>query len=377
MDLFISLLLAGCILAADHVSAVGNDRGSEKINIVGEDSLLGAYDPSVEYDDSGIGWLAYSAINVKLNIPFYIETHLAKSLDHGRTWTKISEANHAYDKILVINGKAVEGFCREETPTLLFDPTDPVAARRWKLFTAVGFSKKPKKFGELRRATSWPQVYIAYRYAATPEALSSAQEIPLFGSKYCKLPVCSAKHDLNDFSADLKNVVFYEEPGSLVHDGVIYLTLSAIIKHQGQKTILLSSADHGETWKYIGVLTSIADAKKLGFDSFTSSSLAEQNGRLFLLVSPIRQRWLLPHLEYGGIYIFEFEDISKGLLKKGAGGNLLVHKYVPPLSTRSVGGGQSEYNEQNTYGGIIMAQSDIKESSERFKIFNTGQDIAE
>gem|GEM_PF-6170899 len=31
----------------------------------------------------------------------------------------------------------------------------------------------------------------------------------------------------------------------------------------------------------------------------------------------------------------------------------------------------------NAYGGIIMAQSDIKESSERFKIFNTGQDIAE
>jgi|GEM_PF-949257 len=376
IDLFILLLLTGYILAADHVLAVGNDRGSEKINIAGEDSEMGVYDPSVEYDDDGIGWLAYTAMsdfrNPAGNEKVQLETHLAKSFDHGRTWTKVGRANSGLVKTLTLKGKPVQAVYRNETPTLLYDPHDPDSNRRWKLFTVRGFISA----GNYKN-TQWPYVHIAYKYAASPEGLSSAKEILLFGSQYCKPPVCSVKFNLNDFSPDLKNVVFYEEPGSLVKDGVIYLTLSAVIGRQGQKTILLSSQDHGETWKYKGILTFRKDAENLGFNELTSSSLAQEDGRVFLLVSPVKAVKLPRHLQYNGVYIFEFVDISKGILKRDAAGELIVIKYLPSLSTRSVGGGQSEYNEQNTYGGIIMAQSDINESCERFKIFNTGQDIVE
>ena len=381
IDLFILLLLAGCILAADHVLAVGNDRDYEKINIVGEDSFSGVYDPSVEYGDDGVGWLVYSANNNSLDGFYHLETHLAKSLDHGKTWTKVGAVNNTYDKVLVINGKVIDGFYREETATLLFDPDDPNPNRRWKLFTVTGFSKKPHKIGEVRKATYWPQVYIAYKYAADPEALSLAQEIPLFGSKYCQGPVCSAKYNLNSFNGkDLGDVSFYEESGSLVNDGILYLSLSAVTVRGrgGQSTILLSSGDHGQTWKYVGKLTySRKDAKSLGYDELTASSLAEENGRVFLLVSPVKQKKFPPHLEYNGVYIFEFDDITKAKLKRDNNGRLIVQKYLPPLSTRSIGGGQSEYHEQNTYGGIIMAQSDSAAVRECFTIYSTKERIVD
>lgn len=359
--LFLSIL-AGIVFFAQEGAAY------EKINIVGEDSLMGVYDPSVEYDGSGVGWLAYTAMG-NINVTAQLETHLAKSLDHGKTWIKAGKANSGMGATITIDDKPTKVIYRNETPALLYDPSDPDSSRRWKLFTARGFTTGKSK------DTKWEYVHIAYKYAASPEKLSSAKEILLFGSGTCKPPACSVRYDLNDFHPDLKNVVFYEEPGTLAKDGVLYLTLSAVTR-RGQKTILLSSEDHGETWKYVGTLTFRRDAEILGSDDLTSSSLAEEDGRVFLLVSPVKKIMFPQHLQYNGFYILEFDDISKGRLKRDGSGDLVVRKYIPAITTRSVGGGQSAYHAQNTYGGIIMAQSDARAPFERFQIFNTREGIA-
>ncbi len=343
----------------------------EKINVIGEASEFGIYDPSVEYDENGVGWLAYTAAesdNIQL-----MGTHLAKSTDHGKTWTFVGKANSESKKVMVINGVETEVNYRQETASLLFDPSDPDTNKRWKLFTARGSIKTGGKYHD----TDWGAVQIVYRYAPSPEQLYPAKEIYLFGSSACRPPVCSVEYNLNNFNPDLKNVVFYEEPGTLAKGGVLYLTLSAVTS-KGQKTILLSSKDHAETWGYVGTLTTREDAKSLGYNELTSSSMAEEDGRQFLLISPVKAVHLpRRHLQYKGVYVFEFEDISKARLKRDNSGKLIVRKYIPPLDVRSVGGGQSEYDEQNTYGGIVMAQSAPSAPKERFKIFNTKKRICE
>jgi len=65
----------------------------EKINIIGETSNKGVFDPSVEYNEDGsVGYLMYSGLeqpaeDILNPFPKYIHTHLAKSADSGQTWT--------------------------------------------------------------------------------------------------------------------------------------------------------------------------------------------------------------------------------------------------------------------------------------------------
>lgn len=343
----------------------------EKIHIIGEASEYGIYDPSVEYDENGVGWMAYTAMNMgdTRGKAHYLETHLARSLDNGKTWEYINRANAGSYENVTMKGVSTQVVYREETPTLLYDPGDLDTNRRWKLFAVRGFSPSGKA-----KDSKWQYAHITYKAARTPEELLTAKEVYLFGSAYCKPPVCSVQYDLNSFHVDLKKTVFYEEPGSLLKDGIIYVTLSAVT-FKGQNTILLASSDHGHTWEYTGTLTSRRDAQDLGYHELTSSSLAEERGRIFLLTSPVKKiRFPLPHLQYEGILIFEFRDISRAELKRDESGSLAVHKYLPPIDTKSVGGGQSEYHAQNTYGGIVMAQL-IVHAKDKFQIFSTEEKI--
>jgi len=161
------------------------------------------------------------------------------------------------------------------------------------------------------------------------------------------------------------------EPGSLAFNNALYLTLSAVSIKEGQRTILLFSSDHGETWKYIGTLTDKNDVVNSDYPILTSSALAEENGKIFLLVSSRGKG----SVGYNGVYAFEFEDISHGKLKRDKDGKLIVIKYIQPISPLNIGGGQSEYDSKNYYGGVIMSQSFPLNPSERFQIFSTKEKI--
>ncbi len=63
---------------------------------------FGFFDPSTAYSADGkIGWLVYSAIHgaaaYPKQIPLgpYVETHLAKTTDHGKTWEFVQALNHS------------------------------------------------------------------------------------------------------------------------------------------------------------------------------------------------------------------------------------------------------------------------------------------
>ncbi len=352
----------------------------EKINIIGETAKLGTADPSIEYDQNGVGWMSYSGVEQDEEFA-YVSTHLAKSTDNGKTWTYVSTINRSTkDTIYPIlpvmikkYGKKIEGTWFHEVPTLVHDPNDP--GKEWKLFWHRYFMKP--KLGAAGRVLHYG--WVAYKYASNPAGKWS-EEIPLFGAGALPLKPYKARINLNELHPDLKKFITYTEPGSLIKDDVLYLTLQGhIIKRHIVKRrkniahiILIASHDHGKTWRYVDTLLRNKDAQDFGGKYFTGSSLAKEGGRAFLFASPENDEDI--KTAHRGTVIFEFEDLTKGTLRRDKKGNLIVHKWLKPTLSR---GGQSDYDEQNTYGGIVMPGVDVvnPKIKKRFQIFNTKEGI--
>ena len=189
----------------------------ERIEIIGEPSPAGIYDPSVEYGEDGIGWMAYSAIPW-VGDNWCVETHLAKSNDHGKTWEFVSNVNPCFTDSIVEGGKLIKGKWRYEVATILHDPDDP--GKEWKLFAHRFFIIPPDADDDRIFKHGW----FAYKYATNPAGPWS-EEIPLLGAGEFVTSNYNVKINLNSLSPELKDIKFYTEMGSLYKDGVIYLSM--------------------------------------------------------------------------------------------------------------------------------------------------------
>lgn len=366
--LFITMLVQG-FLAGQLFSADRSDN-YEKIDIAGETAKNGIFDPSIEYDKDGkTGYLAYSEIEE----PAKVGIAIAKSLDHGKTWKYLLTVNPPEYGFVNYQGKKVAGYWRCEVPSLVYDPDD--TGKEWKLMYHKYFTKVPYLDNDRLFIYGW----IAYKYASSPEGPWSIEH-PLFGAGSFPLKPYHAKYDLNSLHSDLENMLAYTEPGLLCKDSVLYLALQGHSK-DSSSVFLLSSSNHGRTWKYRGMLADAKDAELLGYKSLTAPSLAEEKGRIFLLLSPFSP---LPR-DHDGTYVFEFEDLSKGKLKRDKDGRLIASKYLEPsVKGGNVNAGESDYDEHNTAGGIIMPQIDMNKAIWEkdikflnFGIYNTFENLTE
>lgn len=344
-----------------------------QINIIGDSPKNGYFDPSMEYGPDGTGWMAYSAIFGDA-APFgpNVETHVAKSLDRGKTWTFAAKINTSTaGEFRFPNGTIAKGTWNHEVPTLLYDAGD--SGKEWKIFAhRVLFNKKRKK-GQPHNAL--PSSTIIYRHAPHPTGpwsearhLFSGKALP---SEYAK----DVQIKLNTLRSDLQKYVIFSELGSVVVDGTIYLSLTALKTDGSDKIILLASNDHAKTWRYIGVLLDRSDASSLGYRSFDGSSLVKIKERLYMFAAPMtRDRGFT---SYNGMMVMEFEDISKSKLKRDSKGVVMVEYYVGPNQSiwSGNGGGTADYDEQNTAGGIVFPQMNMSDSPEIFQLFNTSYNI--
>jgi len=337
----------------------------ERLTVAGGDHPNGIFDIAVEYGDDGIGWLAYSEVE----LPKYVETHLARSTDNGKTWNYVSVANKSVDGALFLGGKRVDGVWRYETPTLVFDATD-TPERRWKLFVQKYFAKPPFKKGD----SFFGRGHIEYSYAARPDGKWSVPTC-LFGKQEhgCRV-------DLNGLDPSLREVVFYNEIGSAVVDGTLYLSLDASTTENGlgewekRKIVLIASSDHGESWRFVGMLTNHDDATQFGYQVLTGSSLVQEGRRMYLLATPSGRKGLfVGNRGHDGTLIFAFEDIARARLRRDKTGQLVALRHIRP-SLHS--GGLSDYHEKNTHGGILFSQFDPRSPPKVFKTFNTRTRIA-
>ncbi|MHC4916126.1 MAG: hypothetical protein ACYTGB_11620 [Planctomycetota bacterium] len=371
MGLFLSACASlSCLAAAAGCQESGGARPAvrrasfREFRIAGEDAPNGHYDPSLEYGPDGVGWMSYSTVHMKHGVG----TGIARSDDRGRTWKRVTIVNRPVPATINTrkHGK-VKGAWWHEVSTLVHDPRDK--GKEWKLFWHRYFSRMPHKGPEDRILThSW----IAMKTATNPAGPWS-EEVCLLGAGPLPPPPHRAKVKVNTLHRDLADMLVFTEPGSLCRDGVIYLSLQA----HGAKTmlkpdtILIASRDHGRTWKYLGTPLRAAEAGRFGGEVFTGSSLAVDKGRLFLLVCP--EVFGKPMVGHRGTVVFEFEDIAKGLLKRDAAGRPIpVRRVMPKLAK----GGQADYDERNTAGGMVFPQFDIKYLPRPWMLFSTGLRLA-
>jgi hypothetical protein len=328
----------------------------EKVSISGDAVKNGFYDVSVEYGDDGVGWLAYS----RVEIPKYVGTHLAKSTDRGRTWKHVAMINESPDR----DG----GVWRNETASLLYDRKD-VPKRRWKLFSQRYFTRPKYKPKDRMFKNSW----VEYRYAATPNGPWS-EPVPLFGNRKTR-----ARIDLSALDNELRSMSHFNEIGSIEVGGVIYLSLDASTTHSGfgewekRKIILVSSSDHAMSWNYAGTLTDYDDADAFGYRVFTGSSLTREGNRLYALLTPSGARKGRKK-GHAGTWVVEFEDISKARLKRDEQGRLLI---VNKFGIEFDSGGLADYDEKNTYGGLLISMVDTRARPDVFQTYSTRRRLTE
>ncbi len=356
-------IMCGVIIFIAQPSIAENSQ-FVRIEIEGETPRNGFFDLSIEYDDSGTGWMAYS----RIELPKHVETHIAKSVDGGETWQHVGVANRSQMDTILIDNKVRKGVWRYETPTLVFD-REALPARRWKLFVQRYLTLAPYRETDRLFAQGW----VEYRYAATPAGPWS-EGVCLFGrlKNNCRV-------DLNTLHLDLQHNQMYNELGSIYMDGVLYLSMDVSISATGlgqwrqHKIVLVASRDHGITWDYVGTLTDFKDAEALGYVVLTGSSLVEEDGRLFMLATPSGAKGLFKKKRgHDGTIVLAFEDISRAKLKRDAQGKLVVfNRFSPDL--KSLSGGLSDYDGRNLNGGVLFSQINLHDKPEVFQIFSTRQ----
>jgi hypothetical protein len=309
---------AGC--AAPGGQAEGAASRFEKLVVQGDPARNGIFDVSVEYGPDGTGWLVYS----RVALPKYVSTHLATSRDHGRTWTYVAAINPSRDDTITVDGAAIAGVWRYETPALVHDPQDD-PARQWKLYVERHFTLPPYVPDDNLHGRGWIEV----KYAHRPDGQWSKAE-RLFGSR-----AGGSRLDLNRLNPDLREMKFYNEIGSVAADGVLYLSLDASPTNSGlgdwskRRIILVSSTDHGRAWRYNGTLTDYDDASSSGYVVLTGSSLVTEGERAFLLVTPSGAKGFgRKNRGHDGTWIIEFEDIARARLQRDAQGNLKDTAYI-------------------------------------------------
>ena len=374
IDLLILFLMAANLSACKAQPTAKNSReltstsGYSKINIYNDATKNGIFDISVEYDSDGIGWMAYS----RVSLPKFVETRIARSIDHGKTWKYVNTVNVSKHGLQINGQKKHKGAWRYETPSLLYDPKDKLS-RRWKLFSQKYLSIPPYKKGKSLFQHGW----IEYKYASSPEGPWS-KSVRLFGSKANKCKV-----DPNNLHRSLSKNVFYNEIGTISVNGVIYLSVDASTTPTGvgewrkRKIVLFSSKDHGESWRYVDTLTDYDDAGGFGYLVLTGSSLVRDGNQLYLLTTPSGKKGLFAkNRSHDGTYVIEFDDISKAKLRRDKKGKLVVSKIFKPEAGMH-SGGLSDYDEQNTHGGILFSQlaTEKKHHPEFFQVFSTGEKI--
>lgn len=335
----------------------------------------GIYDPSVAYTaDGSVGWLAYSSVTGGLK-PFgpFVNTHLASSTDGGAHWRFVKALNTpGFASLITADGKTLSGAWRYEVPSLVHDPADPDTGARWKLFVHRYFwtTQQDRMIGY-----GW----IALRTAADPAGEWST-EVTLFGAGVRPLaPHHGTRIDLNALDNSLHSALAYTEPGALAHDGVLYLSLTALKPRPDgplHDIILIASDDHGKSWRFISTLLTRDDARAAGCEYFDGSDLAEDDGRFFLLASPMVKNKNEVHQ---GTIAIEFESLGKGILRWDTDRAAAIAAYFAPQ--RSIfsgpGAGQSTFDSHNRNGGLIMPQFNVRAYPEVFQIFQTRRGIAQ
>lgn len=352
--------LAALLLAAGAAA-------NTKVTVSGSTQTNGIFDPSVEYAGSPTGWLAYSAVYGSVT-PFgpSVETRLARSDDNGGSWTFETVVNPSTPGTLqLLGGGELTGFWNTEVASLVYDPDD--SGREWKIFAHRIFRDDEDDFTteQNQPAYSW----ISLTTAPQPEGPWTEKPPHLSAGHLPPPPYDVVEHAITLLDPSLAGLDVYSEPGAFHRDGTLYLSLTGLTPSGPDRIVLLASDDHAASWRYLSTPLTNVHAASLGYLSFDGSAIVEQQGRVFLMVAPES-----PGVLHDGTLVFEFDDLAAGTLV-ASGGVPQPLQHIPPASGLPPNrrGGQADYHDGNTAGGILQPSLQAGEWPELFQIFATGE----
>ncbi len=344
----------------------------------------GIFDPSIADTPPGERmWMSYSAVDPSPGWPDTntrtMTTRLAYSDDRGATW---SDLGAVVNPIHEATDGAERRTWSNEVSSLVYDPLGAADAR-WKLF----WHHYPA-IGEDRQ---FQHGWIAYKQAATPQGLAAATEIKLFGAKGYK-DVNNVKFGetasplggppairVNTLGGGADDCIALSEPGAMATKDGLYLAAGCyafrpIPPHVEGRIILMKCAagcspQQSDSWKVIGTVLSAKDAKAYGAGGVSAADLFEQNGKAYLIVSPVGNRPVRG--AYQGCYVFRFSSLANGTLEQSNGQHTVIKKIMGQPGTFN---GACTYAPGATTAGFLY--SEIKFADRPiFQIFKSGEGL--
>lgn len=317
-------------------------------------------DPSIFYPPGAPGGaLAYSAVPLVNGVADQggIETRVAVSGNAGASWTFVARANTAASAVppTCPSGATCTATIVNETPTLLFDPTDS-SSRQWKLFTHRYYVLK---------SSSSPNPILLYTVgniamytAPLPAGPWSAPTVAIGwpGSAFSS----SGAAFLSTDAPQTSGCAAFSEPGAtLAPDGSIHLALGCVqapLSNPQIDVVLLRSVDHGASWSYVATPVLGSDGACLGGNGkrMNAADLFVSAGSEYLMATP--------ELANGraGCAVFHVDSYPDGGagIPRTAGGAALVERQLAPQFLGNNGvhyAGACTYSEGATATGYTMS----------------------
>ncbi len=356
-----------CQATAQSSSTV--DPKSPPFAIVGDPPVgRGIFDPDPEYPlNAPMGALSYSAVEATNSIA----TRIAVSSDQGKTWTYAANANASGPLTIPVvststrcPGGTCSGHWIHEVSSLIFDADDPIAARRWKLFTHSYLVLPGDVLGydlghialHVAKDAAGPWKTEGGVLGWDGESSVSSDNITTNVSKFNQLKDCVA---LTEPSARWRN------------GGIIDLAVGCATATNRIRIELFRSLDHAKTFLYTRRLVEAEDALCLGaaLPKVNAADLFAAGGKSYLSVS-VPGTNNLGFEGYRGCRILELNAGGDSLSRDASGAPVVARKIDAP-DNRFIGAcGAAEGASAAGYF-VSMLTNDTLPPPPQFRIFTS------
>jgi hypothetical protein len=309
-------------------------------------NFRGYGDPSLEYDSTtDTLWLSYSWLNVLISdsgplavFDLGVGIHLAKSVDGGQSFQFVREIMTPEMEAHPDSGDM--GWSIHEVSTLV-KQADGVWQILWlKYFNPFGIdnerfdflywrttAESPEELGDV--STDW----------ATSDVTSSSW---------------GASFNFNDIP-ELSDCTIQTEPALFTQNNDTYLVSSClVVDAQGRRAdlerlVLLQQEHNG--YRYIEDIMDTQDANNLGVDVIQQADISvARDGSIIILVTGIV---LGADPSHQGCIVYEFEDFTKGQLKRDANGDAIPRAIITS-DGNGLGPGLCSYDALNDRGILLV-----------------------
>lgn len=261
-----------------------------------------------------------------------------------------------------------KGSWRVETPSLVYDPDDK--GKEWKLFAYKYFWSPNDPLNAAIKIAKYYGV-ITYKYSSNLYDGVWSEEKWLFSPTqgYPPKPYQTlVSFYLNSLSPDLTNITSYSRPSVVYLNGTLFMGLSAFTNNPyPDRMILLSSSDHGKTWKYLGSPTGKRDAQYIDDAKiFRGANLIKYEDKIYVAAVFGDEN------SDNGTTILSFENINSAKINRNPENNSpLVENRFERFARKNdmSNGGFITYADACDRPGIIVSEQNAETG--QFKLIRT------